>query len=304
MPNLPHWPALLWVLAASIAGASDRLPIERNLFLSEHPRMDTPSIYVGGRVATVLHFEQPCDPARTKMLGWEGRFEPLLVGGRSVVLFPLRDLTPDDRFLLLVTLADGTELPFTVTAWEQTYSEREVDQQVNVYANREGYNGVLSSLYDSLKRERELREKVERYEQEDSVDHALAALLAKGAVAMTPFRLIRKQVVKGEGMALEVQTFTDTSKAAILFRVTNHDPVAPWKLMEARLRTSSTGEARPFVLRMDRDAILPDESGSIAVVADRSAFVSRAGTEQLTLELFRSDGIRQACVLVDPPIGH
>jgi uncharacterized protein (TIGR02268 family) len=287
-----------------MAVAKEHQPVERNLFLSDHPRHETPRIYVGGRVATVLHFEKPCDPARTKLLGWEGHFEPLLVGGPSVLLFPLRDLTPDDRFLLLVTFTDGTELPFTVTARKQTSFEREVDQQVNVYPDRESYDAVLSSLYDSLKRERELRERVERYEKEDSVDHALAALLLKGAIAMTPFRRIRTQVLKCEGANLEVQTFTSSDKAALVFRVTNQDAVEPWKFLEARLTTMTTGEARPYALRMERDMLLPGTSGSIAVVVDRSAFVSEKGREQLFLELFRSDGLQQVYVLVDPPPGR
>ena len=284
-----------------MAVAKEQQPVERNLFLSDHPRSDTPRLYVGGRVATVLHFEKPCDPARTKLLGWEGRFEPLLVGGQAVLLFPLRDLTPEDRLLLLVTFTDGTELPFTVTAWKQTYFEREVDQQVNVYPDRKSYDAVLSSLYDSLQRERELREKVERYEQEDSVDHALASLLMKGAVAMTPFRRIRTQVLKGEGANLEVQTFTSTDKSALVFRVTNQDAVEPWKLLEARLTTMITGESRPYALRMERDTLLPGASGRIAVVVDKSAFASQKGREQLFLELFRSDGLQQVYVLVDPP---
>jgi hypothetical protein len=130
-----------------VSVAKVREPSERTLILQEHPRIDAHRVYVGGRVATVLRFEKPCDPERTKLLAWEGRFEPLLCGGKSVVLYPLNDLTPEDRFMLLVTLTDGTEIPFTVTAHRQSSSEREVDQQVNVFADREGYDAVLSSLY-------------------------------------------------------------------------------------------------------------------------------------------------------------
>ena len=137
---------LLLVLVASVAEARVREPIERTLILAEHPRTEAHTVYVGGRVATVLRFEKPCDPERTKLLGWEGRFEPLVCGGKSVVLYPLHDLTPEDRFMLLVTLKDGTELPFTVTAHRQSYGDWEIDQQVNVFADRESYDAVLSSL--------------------------------------------------------------------------------------------------------------------------------------------------------------
>lgn len=304
MRSLPSRPCLLLLLWASVAVAAGRHPIERNLILSQHPRDDAPRIYVGGRVATVLHFEQPCDAARTRMLGWEGRFEPLVVGGRTVVLYPLQDLTPEDRLLLLVTLADGTELPFTVTAHRQLHDEREVDQQVNVFADREGYDAVLASLYASLQRERVLTERLERYQREDSVDHALAALLAKGAVKLTPFRYSRTQVFKVEGVSIAAEFFTGSYKTALVFHVKNLHPDAPWRLMEARLKTATTWEARSFALRMEGDAIAPGASGSLAVVVDASAFNSKNGTERLVLELFRADGIQQVSVLVEPPNGR
>ncbi len=66
---------LLVLLVASVSGAKEREvrePIERTIILSEHPRTEASKLYVGGRITTVLRFEKPCDPARTKMLGWEG----------------------------------------------------------------------------------------------------------------------------------------------------------------------------------------------------------------------------------------
>ena len=181
---------LLLVLAVSAAVTRVREPVERTLILSEHPRSEAPKVYVGGRISTVLRLEKPCDSARTQLLGWEGHFEPLICSGKTVVLYPLRDLTPEDRFLLRVTLSDGTELPFTVTAHRQSYEDREIDQQVNVFADREGYDAVLASLYRALKSERELQAENERYRmEENSVDHAYATLLANGAGKQAPFRL-------------------------------------------------------------------------------------------------------------------
>jgi uncharacterized protein (TIGR02268 family) len=296
--------ALLLVLAASVAQAREREPVERSIYLSDHPRSEAPNVYIAGRIATILRFEQPCDPERTKMLGWEGRFEPLLVGGKSVVLVPLRDLDPADRLLLLVTLADGTELPFTVMTRQQMVIELDGDQQVNVFRDRKTPNAVLASLYDSLGRERELREEVERYRKEDSIDHALAALLVKRAEKMTPFRPRRTWALKGDGVALEVQTLSSKDKAAVVFRVTNLDPNKPWKLMEARLLNPFTGQSRPFALRMDRDTIDPGATGSIAVVADKSAFTSKDRTDHLVLQLFRSDGLQEAYVRLERPLGR
>jgi len=294
---------LLVLLVASVSGAKEREvrePIERTIILSEHPRTEASKLYVGGRITTVLRFEKPCDPARTKMLGWEGHFEPLLCGGKSVFLYPLRDLTPEDRFMLLVTLTDGTEIPFIVTAHQQAYYDREIDQQVNVFADREGYDAVLSSLYRALKSERELREENERFQKEvNSVDHAFATLLANGAVRQTPFVQDHKALVKNGEVEMLVRVYSGRSKAAVVFQITNQNLDKPWRLMEARLSTVPSGKSRSFALRMDRDEIAPGSSGTLAVVADRSAFVSEEGRAHLILELFREDGIQQTAVLLD-----
>jgi uncharacterized protein (TIGR02268 family) len=292
---------LLLVLVASGAVAKVREPIERTLILAEHPRTDAHQVYVGGRVATVLRFEKPCDPERTKLLAWEGRFEPLLCGGRSVVLYPLRDLTPEDRFMLLVTLTDGTEIPFTVTAHQQSYGDREIDQQVNVFADREGYDAVLSSLYRALQRERELREENERYRQEEnSTDHAYATLLANGAEKQAPFRREKTVVLKDGGVDMTVKLFSGKGKAAAVVQLANTSSDAPWRFGEARLTSDMTSRtARPLALRMNRAEIIPGASGALAVVVDRSAFISEKGLVDLTLEIFRSDGSQQVVVLLD-----
>ena len=107
--------SLFFLASVAMAGAPDARLEVRTLLLSDHPFRATHKIHVSGQVTTVLRFEQDCDPARTKLLGWEGRFEPLLVGGRKVVLEPLRDLGEDERIPLLVTLVDGTEIPFLVS---------------------------------------------------------------------------------------------------------------------------------------------------------------------------------------------
>jgi uncharacterized protein (TIGR02268 family) len=296
MPQVtPLRALLLLVLVASVAVAEPRPPHVRNLHLSVHPKTQTQRIYAGGQIATVIRFEKRCDPARTKLLGWEGRFEPLVVSGRTVVLVPLHDLAPEDRFLLVVTLEDGTEVPFTVTGREGW-----VDQQVNVFPDSKTAEAVLASLNDALRRERELEKELERLLEEDTVDHALAALLAKKAVKMTPFRLKRTLRAKDDDATTEVELFTSKDKVAVLFRVTNHDPREPWRLREARLLNSSTGEARPFALRMDREASSPGETLSFAVIVDGSAFESSGGLSNLLLEIFRQDGLRQAYIMLDP----
>jgi uncharacterized protein (TIGR02268 family) len=295
---LPRQFVLALALVASVAAAQEREPRVRNLYLSEDPQDAVPRIYVGGRLATVLRFEHDVDPARTKLLGWEGWFEPLLVGGRSVVLVPRQKIRPEDGFLLLVTLADKTELPFTVTARESG----RVDQQVNVFPNRESPDAVRSRLTDAHWREQQLREENERYRKEEtSVDHALAQLLANGDIKYTPFKPAETWMLKCDGADVNVLVLTSKSvpKVAVLFTVTNQNHLAPWKLMEARLLGMSTMRPRPFALRMEKAEISSGTSGRIAIVADESAFASKQKPEQLVLELFRSDGLQQVQVVLD-----
>ncbi|HYI02594.1 DUF2381 family protein [Hyalangium sp.] len=77
---------------ALASGSGDKI---RTLKLSEHPSDSTHNLYVSEQVVTVLRFDQDVDPTQMKLLGWEGRFEPPLVGSKRVVIVPLRVLRPD-----------------------------------------------------------------------------------------------------------------------------------------------------------------------------------------------------------------
>jgi hypothetical protein len=252
------------VLVASMAVAEERLRSAiRDMVLPRAPKDKALIVHVSGGVATVLRFEQPCDPERTKLLGWEGRFEPLLVGGKKVVLEPLRNLADGESFLLLVTLVDGTEVPFTVVG-----GSVEVDHQVSVYPYPDTEGALRASLAQSRGRERLYREEAERYrEEKTSVDHALAALVANNAMDLTPFRRDQVWNLPGNGVQIEIRSYT-----------------------------------RPFALRMAQDEIAPGATGSIAVVFDDRAFESKAaknGLEHLALALFRSDGRQEVYVVLE-----
>nr|WCO03991.1 hypothetical protein [Cystobacter sp.] len=295
---------LLLALVASLAGAKEREPNERSIYLSDHTSQEAPDVYVVGGIVTVLRLEQPCEPAKTRMLGWEGRFEPVECAGKKVLLEPLRDLEPEDRLMLLVTLADGTELPFTVTSRQETTDDRTGDQQVNVFRDREAPRAVLAALHASLRREGQLKEEVERYRRQDSVDYALAGLLVKGATKQTPFREWNTALFKsptGIEFRVSVLASKNRDKVAVVFKVKNNSPTEPWSLMEARLITDDGREERPFALRASQEHWLPGgQNGQIAVVLDASAFDSKTGPERLVLELFRQgDGLRQAWVYLD-----
>jgi uncharacterized protein (TIGR02268 family) len=303
MPTLPAIrvvPFLVLLASAAVAREPGEKTEIRTLLISDHPSQETRNIYVSGQVVTVLRFEQECDPASTKLLGWEGRFEPPLVGSKKVVLEPLRDLGEDERVPLLVTLANGTEYAFLVRPprrekWGWT------DHQVNVFKDRESYNAVLSALNDSRKRELRLSEENERLKKEEnSVDHAFATLLVNGEVKKTPFR--RKQVaaLKFDDMDIKVEAFEGPGKAATVIHLTNTYTDGPWRFREARLTSDLTSyTTRPFALRMDRTELAPGQSGRIAVVADQSAFESKEGLVDLVLEIFREDGNLQVQVNLD-----
>jgi uncharacterized protein (TIGR02268 family) len=263
-----------------------------------------PELFVAGGVVSTLRFELDCDPSRTKLLGWEGRFEPLLVGGKSVVIVPLKDLAPDDRFMLLVTLMDGTSLPFTVTA-----SRGAVDGQVNVFPDPDSSEAVRTELKEKRKENAALRDENRRQREEaTSVDHALAALLLNGQIEMTPFTEGEKWVLHGDGLEVEIFIYVPKkarkkvarTKAGVVFTVTNKDPTRPWELQEAQLSMFTTREPKPFALRQTPSSIAPGKTGRIAIVTDLASINPARDGDNLVLELFRNGGRRDAWVELIP----
>jgi hypothetical protein len=297
----------LAVLVSSVAmarGPYDKVVI-RTEKISDHPASSTSTVYVSGQVATVLRFEKDVDPAKTQLLGWEGRFEPLLVGGKMAVLVPIRDLNRDEAVPLLVTLVDGTELPFIVKPpsfeeWGWT------DHQVNVFTDTESYNAVLSELYDTLKKQRALSEENQRLKKEEiSIDHAYATLIANGEMAKTPFIRKKSWRSKNEDMDIRVELFSGPGKAAVLVHLRNTyygDSGEPWKFDGAYVTRDYTSfTSRPFAIRLERSTIYPGQTGKIAVVVDKSAFETKNGDlTDLALQIFRGDGLLQVAVTLEP----
>jgi uncharacterized protein (TIGR02268 family) len=301
MRNLPPSRiVLLLALVSSATLARERDPVAvRTLLLSEHSGHATHRIYVKGQVVTVLRFEQPCDPAKTKLLGGEGRFEPLGVVGKKVILEPLRDLDEDEGIPLLVTLADGTEVPFLLRPPKR--DERGwTDQQVNVFKDRESYGSMRSVLNDALKENAALRKEVERFQKEEtSEDHALAALLAAGAEAQTPFQAAATYYGEDTDARIVARVFRGKRKAAVVFKIKNLDAKQSWGMKAARLVTMSSGLERAVAVRSTSTSIAPGASGVVAAVVDKSAFMEEGALTNLILEIYRYDGIRRAFVQLD-----
>jgi uncharacterized protein (TIGR02268 family) len=305
---LPIRSVLLLVLVVSSAAQAsderDKLAV-RSVMLSEHPTDGTHSVYVKGQVVTTLRFEQTVDPSKTKMMGWEGRLEPLAVVRNKVILEPIRDLHRDEGIPLVVTLADGTEIPFLVKPpWSKKDGEWPpiLDQQVDVFKDRESFAAMHAALMDALKKNDTLTEENERYrKEENSIDHAFATLLANGQVKKTPFQRTKYWRSKNEDMDMIVEVFSGPGKAAVVIHLTNTLYGEPWKLDGAYLTRDFTSyTARPFALRMDRNEIVPGQSGKIAVVVDKSAFEAEGGQlVDLALQIFRGDGLLQVAVAMD-----
>jgi hypothetical protein len=282
----------------------DRIVL-RTLKLSEHPSTATHNVHVSGQVVTVLRFDREVDPAKTRLLGWEGRFEPLLAGGKKVVIEPLRNLGRDEGVPLLVTLVDGTEIPFLV---RPPWDKRDLgwtpftDHQINVFKDPDSYHAVLSSLNDALQRESDLREENERIKSEEtSVDHAYATLLSSGEWKRTPFR--RETVIRPKNATMDVvvELFSGPGKAAAVVTLSNTRSGKPWEFDRAYLTHDLTHHtSRSFALRMDRSTLVPGQTGRIAVVADQSAFETETGElVDLALQIFGSDGLLQVLVTME-----
>lgn len=300
---LPANSGLLIVLLASVAmarGAYDTVLI-RTLKVSDHPGYSTHAIYVAGQVVTVLRFEQDVDAAHTRLLGWEGKFQPLVVGSNKVVLEPLRDLDPEESLSLLVTLVDGTKLPFLIKPKSrETWGW--IDHQVNVFKDPDSFDAVLSSLYDSRKNERQLREENERFKKEEnSVDHAYATLLLNGEVTKTPFRRRKFIRPKNEEMGMVVEVFSGSGKAAAVVTLRNAFHGGLWQFDGASLSRDVThSTARPFALRVNRTTLGPGQTGTIVVVVDKSAFETKDGKlVDLILQIFREEGHPQVAVVLE-----
>jgi len=306
---LPPRSTLLLVLIASMAVARGRDVNVRSVYL--HGRQDerVEQVYVTPDATTLLRFEQPCVAAGTKMLGGEGRFEPIACAGKKVLIEPLQRLEPEDRFVLVVMLADGTEVPFTLLGATSKAGEWP-DQQVNVFIDPDTREALQEKLKQTRERERLLEEAAWRRHQEDTADHAIAKLLVAGDIKQTSLVQREKWVLKGRSARIVARVYGGKRKAAVLFTVTNRDPSNPWSLAEARLRTMRPGEdqrppflfgeERPFAMRADRDEIAPGETGVLAVVVDRNAFETESGlVKTLALEVYRQDGLLEAHVILD-----
>jgi hypothetical protein len=145
-----------------------------------------------------------------------------------------------------------------------------------------------------------LREEVERFQKEEtSEDHALATLLAAGAVAQTPFRVEDRFSGEDADAKTVALLFRGRGKAAVVFQIKNLDAEQSWSVQAVRLVVLSSGHERAVAVRSTATSIAPGASGVVAIVVDKSAFVEEGTLTNLFLEIYRHDGLRQAWIELD-----
>jgi hypothetical protein len=268
-------------------------------FDADQPDQPVQTIHVSAEVATTLVFPSEVDPLGTRLVGGDGRFEPLMIAGRVVVIIPLHSLAAGESFSLVVALKGGLHIPL---ALRRPGLRDTSDGQVDIYLNKDRAPAVRRALELSQSRVEALTAENGRHVQEEaSVDHALAALLAQDRVDLTPFKLAVAKLRQDPDVDVKIVTFlpkkgADPGKGAVVFRIANKDPRTSWELDEVRLISSLTGDLKPFAMRASTQSIGPGQSGVVAVVVDMKMFGPPERSDHLVLELWRSGPARQASV--------
>jgi uncharacterized protein (TIGR02268 family) len=249
---------------------------------------------VAARTSTTLRFEIPPSPSLTKLGGWEARFEPLLVGGNSVVFVSLHELSPKDRVPLTVTLLDGTVLPFTLVAAQET-----VDTQVDVFLDTESVRALQGALKDEREEKRKLQAETLRHQQEAlSTEHALATLVLNKAFEKRALSTRQRWTLKSPDIGADIEADVDLlllpekivpGYVAAVFTITNKSREQPWTLGEVRLTNMATGEGKPYAVRMHSTSIAPGQTGQLVIV---TSLLKPKGSGSFLMEVFRKIGLR------------
>ncbi|HYO72915.1 MAG TPA: DUF2381 family protein [Archangium sp.] len=289
--------ATLCLVPANIVAsptASRPQPMHRSLFLSDEPKDSAPEIRVAARTSTTLRFEIPPSPSLTKLGGWEARFEPPLVGGSSVVVVALHELSPKDRVPLTVTLMDGTVLPFTLVAAQEM-----VDAQVDVFLDTESVRALKRALEDEREENNRLQAENLRHQQEAlSTEHALATLVLNKAFGEHALTTRQRWTLKSPGIGTDIEADIDLlllpekivpGYVAALFTITNKSREQAWTLGEVRLTNMATGEIKPYAVRMHSTRIAPGQTGHLVIV---TSLLNPEGSGSFLLEVFRKNGLR------------
>lgn len=260
-------------------------PRHRSLYLSGEANEPGQEIQVAARTSSTLRFDLPPTPSRAVLGGWADRFEPPLVGGGSVVVFPLHALSPKDRVPLTVTLADGTVLPFTLVPAQEA-----VDTQVDVFLHMESVHALRQALKEARAEKEKLQAENLRHQQESlSTEHALATLLLNKALLQSAYTKRQRWTSQEPSLAADIDLLIPKivpGYAAVVFTITNKESEQPWTLGEVRLTNKATGQRKPCAVRMLSTSIAPGQTGRLVVV---TSLLQKS--ELFLLEVFRKNGL-------------
>lgn len=271
----------------------------RSIWVSPDSLERASEVYVVGGTGTLLRFEEDVSPQGTELFGGEGQFELGITEG-WVIVAPRRDLARGDRFLLLVTLKDGTQLPFTIAP-----ASGLGDGQVNVFAASRTPQALLRELERERERTALLQAELQREREEKvSVDHALAALVVQDETAVAQFVSFERWTFREEPIWVQAVLYSTAEdspvagKVAVVFDVVNHETSGSWDFQEVRLTTLEGGKAKPLAVRVSQNSVAPGKAGRIAVVTDLRSLALEETDTTLVFELFRKSGVRQAYIQV------
>lgn len=257
-------------------GEMDKPYLTRHILLRQWPTARVEEIYVAGGRSTIVHLPFALHTRGTVVgSGGEGRFE-VLKGDRKAVITPTRALAKAERFPMVVTLADGTVIPLTLTSASE-HARTDVEVQISREPERPDELRVqLVSLTEkALNLEARLGQALKEQESED---YALADLFAGGHAGLAAFVQAKdRSFVDGARRKIRVDTYAsspDAPRAAnqvvAMFAVPNTG-TEPLEFSAAR-GLSSMGEYVFAAFRMQPRVIPPGETGQIAVVLDRASF--------------------------------
>jgi len=255
---------------------TDKPHATRYVSIRQEPTDRVPPVYVAGGVTTIIRLPYKLHTRGTGIGGGgEGRFE-LVRGDRKVFVTPTRELAKGERFPLLVTLADGTVIPLSLTSPPEKLS---ADGEVQITKEPEKPDELRARLVVMTEKAMSFEARLFRaLEEQRSAEHLLAGLLAGGNTALTSLiRVKDRHFVDGAGRSVLLETYASSPEAprvarqvAAHFVVTNTG-AEPVEFTSARALSSPGLEPVPAAFRTQPRVIPPGEDGFIAVVFDREA---------------------------------
>jgi len=262
----------------------------RYVSFRQEPTDRVPEVYVAGGVSTIIRLPHRLHTRGTGIGGGgEGRFE-LVRGDRKLFVTPTRELAKGERFTLLVTLADGTVIPLSLTSPPEN---RSADGEVQITKEPEKPDELRAKLAVMTEKAMSFEARLDRaLEEQRSPEHLLAGLLAGGDARLTSLiRMKERSFVDGAGRRVLLETYASSpdapraaSQVAVVFLVTNTG-TEPVEFTSGQAFSSPGLDPISLAFRTQPRVIRPGEKGSIAVVFDRTTLGKREG-EKVAIDFF------------------